>query len=802
MRHFLFDLRVAFRSLARSPLMLASSVVTLGVAIGLATAVFSVVDAVVLRPLPVRDPGSLIALCEADKNEASDWCAASVPDVADIAARSRTIAVAGVARQWPVTLRTTSGVEGLTGGLANADAFRALGVTAAKGRLFVPEDAGREWRRVAVLSDGLWRNRFGARDDIVGSVVTIDDEPLTVVGVLPPGAAFPRLEDVDLWRPVHVGPHDEDRRDWRGFLAFARLRDGASLPAARQEVAAIAADIQRDHFPTRPGWSIAARTWQDVVTASVRGAMYLFLGAVGFLLLIGCANVANLLLARSSARQHELGVRAALGASTSRLASGTLAESFVIALLGTALGVVLAWGAVRLAVALAPQGIPRIDSVTLDPRALAFAAALTVAATMLVGLVPAIRAMRADLRATIGEGRRTSSGRRSRTVSGALVVAEIALAVVLASGAGLLGRSFATLARWTPGFDRDHLVTSWLLATPGQFKASADMAAYFQRVEDAAAEVPGITAVATGSAGPLFGGDGASFVTIDGAPAPEGSRQVAEWFDVGPRYFATLGVPVVRGRSFGPDDRISAPLVAVVNETFVARYLAGREPLGRRIHMQQIETDFTIVGVVRDVPPPNPGDPRPAQVFWPNRQLPRYASYLIVRTAGPPAAIVGALRDRLHALDPTLQVSRARTMNDWLDRQLVRPRFAVTLIGTFGIVALVLAAIGTYGLLAYLVAQESRQIGIRMALGARPASVVAMVVGRGMRLAGAGIVIGLIGAVALTRFLAGLLAGVSPLDPVSLGGSVVALGVVAALACLVPARQAIRVDPATALRAE
>ena len=802
MSSFVADLRLAFRSLLRSPLLFAAAVVTLAISIGLGTAVFSVVDAVVLRPLPVADADRLLALCEADRGEQSDWCSASVLDIADVAARSRTLAVAGAARSWPFMMRTRTGAEGVRGGLATPEAFRALGVRALAGRLIEAGDAGTSWRRVVVLSNDVWRARFGAREDVIGQSLTIDDEPHTIVGILPPNTVIPRLEHVQMWRPLHFDPREEGRRDWRGFLAFARLKDGATVAEAQREVATIAAGIQRDHFPAKPGWSIRVERWQDVITGPVRGAMFLFLGAVGFLLLIGCANVANLLLARSTARQRELAVRAALGASTSRLASGALAEALVIALMGTALGVLVGWWASRLVVVLAPQGIPRIDEVGLDLRSVAFAAGLSIVATLLVGVAPAVRATRLDIRTTIGDGGRSGMGRHVRRLSAALIVGEIALAVILVTGAGLLGRSFAVLASWRPGFEQEHLMTTWLLASPGGFRTKRDVSSYFVRVVDEVRTIPSVRSVATASAGPLFGGDGEGNFTIDGRAAPEGSRQVALWYDISPGFFRTLGVPMMQGRDIEERDEDGAPLVAVVNESFVRRHLASLPPIGRTIHMAEHEADFTIVGVVKDVPPIDPGDPVPAQIFWSNRQLPRPASYLIVRTSGDPLSTAGALRTRLAAFDPTLQVSQVRTMKDWLADELVRPRFGAVLLGAFGLVALVLAAIGTYGLLAYLVAQETRQIGVRVALGARPSAIVREVLGRGMRLAGLAVALGLAGSLALTRLLDRLLAGVSPLDPISLGGSAAVLLLVAAFACVVPARRASHVDPLVALRAD
>jgi predicted permease len=523
MRALLSALRPPLRSLATHRGATLVALLTLALTIGVSTAVFSIVNGVVLRPLPFTDPDRIVALCEVERGERSDWCGASVPDVYDVAARSRTIAVAGIARSWPFLMRTTNGAVGVSGGLATPEAFQALGITPLAGRLIERPDIGPNWRRVVVLGNELWRTRFGGRFDVIGQSITLDDQTHTIVGILPPDTRLPQLEDVQIWRPVHVDPADEERRDWRGFLAFARLRDGASLELARSEVTALASAIQRDHFPTKPGWTIAVRPWHDVMVGPVRRAMYIFLGAVGFLLLIGCANVANLLLAQATVRQREMAVRSALGAGRGRLVRGLLLESLLLSLGGAAGGLAVGWAAMRAFVALAPRGIPRIDQVALDGRVLAFTVAVSMLTTLLVGIVPALRATRVDLGRTLAEGGRSGTSRRASHAGALLIVGEIALAVVLVTGAGLLGRSFAKLLSWQPGFEQEHLVTAWAFTSAGKFQRGDQIADLFARAENELRAIPSVVSVGAGSAGPLFGGDGEMSFRIDGREAPRGT---------------------------------------------------------------------------------------------------------------------------------------------------------------------------------------------------------------------------------------------------------------------------------------
>jgi putative ABC transport system permease protein len=454
-------------------------------------------------------------------------------------------------------------------------------------------------------------------------------------------------------------------------------------------------------------------------------------------------------------------------------------------------------------IALAPQGIPRIDEVGLDPVVFLFVAGIAILTTVLVGIAPALRATRFDLQRALAEGGRTGTAHHAARLAPALIVTQIALALVLVTGAGLLGRSFVTLMRWQPGFEQEHLLTTWTLASSGKFANRRAVADYFARAEEELRSIPGVVAVGSGSAGPLFGGDGEGHFTIDGRGMPaDGARQAAYWFDISPTYFRALGVPILRGRDIAPTDVVGTPTVAVVNESFVRRYFGTSDPVGRVVRMLEHETDFTIVGVARDVPPVDPGEATPPQIFWSNRQLPRPATYFLIRTSTDPAATGRAVAERLKVFDRDLRVTAVRSLRDWLSTQLSRPRFSALLLGTFGALALVLSAIGTYGLVAYTVAQQRKEIGVRMALGAQGGTIVREVLGRGLRLAAAGVALGVAGSLGLTRLLANQLAGVTATDPLTFASSIGLLLVAAILACVIPARRASRVDPIETLRVE
>ncbi len=789
------DLRYVLRALRHSPAFTLAAVATLALSIGATTAIFSTVNGILLRPLPFPQSDRLVLLCERHPSVAG-FCIGSPPDAADWAAQSHSLQGVGIARDWPFLARGESGSETLNGGIATASFFRVLGVTPALGRLFTHEDEG--GGRVVVLSHELWQTRFGADRGVIGRTITLDNAPYTVVGVLPAGLVMPELGHIELWTPLPFDQRLEDNRKWRGFGVYGRLAPGVSLAQAQDEMNRIAAGLAEEHPATNRGWTVSVTDLRAQVVGSVQRALYVLLGAVGFVLLIGCANVANLLLARITHRGRELAVRAALGAGRWAALRLVLCESLVLAALGGGAGFLLSFWGLAAFLRLAPGNIPRLHEVTMDARVLAFALGISVLASLLFGAAGFARAARLNLGEAL-HGRDVAPAGRVG-VRGALVIAETALALMLLTGAGLLLRSFERLAQWNPGFDVEHLTTTWLLASVTKYTKSAQVAALWARAADEMRTLPGVVSVGEASAGPSFGGIETGGFRVVGRAGGVSDSATARWFDVGADYFATLGVPLLRGRGFAPSDVAGAPGVAIINDAMARRYWPGQDPLGQQVTMQG--RTMTVVGVVGDVRPLNPDAAPQPEIYWPNRQAARWATYVILRTVGDPASIERAARRRLQALDPDLSVPAFQTLDARFARSLVYPRFVTLLMVTFAAIALLLAAVGVYGVIAYGVARRTREIGIQMALGATQGNVVRRIVGQGMLLAAVGVVLGAAGALAITPVLRGLLAGVEPGDPVTFLAVALLLVLVALVASYLPARRASGVSAMEALRSE
>ena len=626
--------------------------------------------------------------------------------------------------------------------------------------------------------------------------IVLDGKAYEVIGVLPAGAAVPELEGVAVWVPLPFDPRSEENRRWRGFVAIGRLAAGVRLEAAQAELAAVQERLAAAHPETNRGWGVRVVPTIERVVGGVRSTLFVFLAAAAILLLVACANVASLLVARGAERHREFAVRAALGAAPARLLRQVVVEGLVLGLLGGSLGVLLAVWLTDAFLALVPPGLPRADTIHWDARVVVFALLFVVAASLLAGAWPAVRAMRANLTDAMKQGQQPGSAHGALGLRGSLVAAEVALAFVLATGAGLLTRSYTRFLEWRPGFERQGLLTFWTIASPANYPDHARIRALFERVSSEMRAIPGVRSVGTASSGPLFGGtETEEFVR-------GGDTLSARWYDVSPDYFRTLGVALRRGRWLTDADREGAPRVALVNEALARRWWPGRDPIGQRVREKNDPGALEVVGVVADVPPFVPGRPSEPEIYWPYAQVPRWASYVVMRTAGDPTGIVRQVRERLRAIDPDLEAANLMTMGERIDRQLRRPRFNMLLIAAFAAAALLLTAVGAYGVVAATVASRTREIGVRIALGAGVGDVTLMVVRQGMTMAGVGLAAGACLALVLTRLTGSLLAGVPATDPVTWVAVAVLVLAVAAAACWIPARRAGLVDPREALRAE
>lgn len=797
------DLHYGVRGMRVNPLFTLSLVVTLGLGIGASTAVFSVVDHILLRPLDLREADRIVTLCETHES-LRGACIASTPNAVDWAARSQTLEAIGAARDEARTLRRGEGARLVTVGIATPGFLPALGLPPVLGRMFGEADmphlgAG----HVAVLTHEFWMSEFNGDADAIGTTISLDGEDHTLIGVLPQ-SAVPQLERARIWVPLPWDPATERFRQWRGFRTAARLAPEARPEEAQAELEVIQASLAAAYPDVVEGWGVTVRPLHEHVVGSVRPMLMMFLVAVAVVLLIVCVNTAGLLVARAVARHREMVVRTALGAARGRLTRQLLTETGLLAVLGGLLGALLAAWGTRSLVALAPPGIPRLESVTVDARVLGFAFLAAAVSGVLFGVPAALRAGRLEIADVLREGRSRPGGRSATRLRRVLVTAQLALALVLVAGAGLLMRSFAGLLDWQPGFETEHVLTFQVFPPQSTYENEDQVRALYVEMERQLSELPGVESVGTASAGPLFGGgDGAApFFHGAGPTSNDSEAPSVAWYDVGPSYFETLGVPVVDGRGLSEVDGPSARPVALINAAMAQQHFPETSPLGALITLPALETIVEIVGVVGNVEPFLPGVAPEPELYFSNRQRTRRATYFVVRTGIPPQRLSGPVTDVVLGLNPDMVPVRLQPLTDLVGAQLVRPRFNMVLVGQFALLALVLGAVGIYGLIAYTVEAQRREIGIRMALGAPRARIMSWVLREGLLLVGIGVGIGAVGALMFTRLLSGLLYGVSPTDPLSLAATAAVMVTVGLVACAVPAIRASRFDPMLALRRE
>ncbi|HEX8775383.1 MAG TPA: ABC transporter permease [Pyrinomonadaceae bacterium] len=811
MRTMLQDIRYGLRVLLKQPGFTLVAIVALALGIGANTAIFSVVNAVLLRPLSFKEPERLVAVWETNNQLSADM-------------RNRNEVAPGNFLDWREQNQVfeqlaalvyananLSGVdepERIQSMLVTTNLFQALGVQPLMGRAFLPEEENINSQRVVILSHELWQRRFGGDPSVLGRTLTLNGNQTVVVGIMPPAfqLQFPVNTKVEMWMPLRLNPADAGRKAHYMYV-LGRLKPGVSVSQAHAAMNGIAARLQEQYPETNAEKGANVVSLHKQLVGNVQPYLYLLFGAVGFVLLIACANVANLLLARVSARHKEVAIRIALGASRLRLIRQLLTESIMLAGLGGMLGLLLAYWGIDLLIALSPADVPRLEEIGLHGPVFAWTLLVSLLTGLLFGLAPALQASKPDLNEALKEsGGRTTGGVGRSRLRNMLVVSEVALALVLLVGAGLMIRSFMRLQQTSPGFEPKNLLTMNISLPRQKYKEQQQANVFFEQLLQRVRAVPGVESVGGIDPLPLSDSNETTGVLVEGQPAlapadrPEvGSRNVT------PGYFQTMRIPLLKGRPFTEQDREDAPPMVIVNEALARRFWPGEDAIGKRLGFEDDEGKQEwreVVGVVGNVRHERLDVEAKPEVYVPYRQLPRNFMTLVVRTSSEPANMIAAIRDQVLALDKDQPVFGIKTMEERLSKSVAQSRFIMMLLAVFSALALSLAAIGIYGVMAYTVSQRTHEIGIRMALGAQGGDVMRMVVRQGMTLAMAGVVLGLVAAFALTRLMTSLLYGVTATDPWTFGVVPVVLSTVALLAIIIPARRSTRIDPMEALRYE
>jgi putative ABC transport system permease protein len=794
----LTDIRYGVRQMVKLPGFTIVAILTLACGIGASTAIFSVVNGVMLRPLPYPQSEDLVMVFEMVPQYGRFSVAPG--NFLDWRQQNTVFERLATFSAGTESLVGADGPERITMASVSWDIFDLLRVSPALGRGFRAEEDVPNQNAAIVLSHGMWQRRFGGDPNILGRTITLSGAPVVVVGVMPAGFYFPNRE-VEFWRPIALNPAKASRGGH--FLGvIGRLKPGASVQHANAEMKTMAERLGQQFPATNRDESAMAIVLRDLVIGPIRPMLLTLLAAVAVVVLIACANVANLLLVRASVREKEIAIRAAMGAGRRRLVMQMLAESVVMAFVGGALGVLFAWLSLTPIRTLSAGSIPRVADVTIDPQVLAFAVLVSLATGILFGLAPAWQASRGTLGASLKEGGRSSATTAGRRLRNGLLVAEVALSIVLLVGATLLLRSFAKLTSIDPGFRPDRVLTFRVALPQKSYPEPHQHIALFDRLLEKLQNTPGVEAAGMAQVIPLRGDYVLSF-TVQGKTVAPGTEPSANYRSVSPGYFSALSIPVVRGRSFGPQDTERSPLVAVVDQAFASRYFPSEDAIGRGIDIGN-GTDgfFQIVGIVGDVRH-NALDALPSPTMYvPFKQDTFGQMAFLVRTKDNPAPFASTARQLVRELDGTLPAFGLAPLADTVSDSLAQRRFSMLLLTVFAFVALFLAAVGLYGVVAYSVSLRTQEIGVRMAIGAEPAHVLRLVIGGGMKLAIAGVVIGIVSALALARFVSTMLFSVTPFDPASYTLTALVLLAVSALACYVPARRAMAVDPLVALRQE
>jgi predicted permease len=802
------DVRFGARTLAKSPGFTAVAVIALALGIGANSAIFSAVNTVLLRPLPFKDPERLVVVWE--KGNADEFPLNSTSAANFIDWRDQNRVFEGASAMGRASFNLTGGggePVRVDGRRVSANLFSLLGVEPRLGRVFLPEEDAPGAGRVVILSYGLWQRRFGSDPGVVGRPVVMNGTSYTVVGVMPPQFQFPSRQD-ELWVPIAFAPQEAANRGNNSYEVVGRMKPGVSLEQAQTEMSIITARLKQQYPDVVKTDASVVVSLHEQMVGDIRPALLVLLGAVGFVLLVACANVANLLLARAAVRRKEIALRVALGAGRLRLVRQFLTESLLLAFLGGAAGLLLSFWGVNVLKAFIPENISEVSAIGVDARVLVFTLVVSLLTGLIFGLAPAAQAANMDLNEMLKEGGRdSSSGRSGNRVRGLLVVAEVAVSLVLLVGAGLLINSFVRLRNLDPGFRADNLLTMSIVLPQQKYSDHARRVTFFSELTSRVGALPGVRSAAVTNWIPLTMQGDTFGVSVEGRPdpGPEKRPDVVTRV-VSAAYFDTMGIQLLRGRQFdeGVDREDSMP-VAVVSETTARRLWPGEDPLSKRLQPGGADPDgwIQVVGVAKDVRQFDlTAEPR-LQMYLPYAQFQWFVPrQLVVKTDVEPTSLATAVRKAVWEMDKDQPVSDVRTMEEVLSESIARQRFSALLLGVFAALALALAAVGIYGVMSYAVAQRTREIGIRMALGAQAGSVLRLMIGQGLKLASAGVVLGLAGALLLTRVMSSLLFGVSATDPLTLVTISLVLVGVALLASYIPARRAAKVDPLVALRYE
>lgn len=805
---FQYNLRYAVRTLRKAPGFTIIAALTLALGIGANTAIFSVINTVLLKPLPFTRPDELALVWGAYPDFGRT--ATSLPDFLDYREGSDTFTQLSALAVTSSNLDLGRGEpERVSRALTTADFFQTLGVLPAAGRFFLPdEDRGgassvSAAEQVVVISHELWQSRFAGSADAIGRTVHLHGSPYTIIGVAPPGFHF--SSPVDVWTPLNLNAEMHRRGEF--LTLIGRLRPGTMLPQAERELKTISERLAEQYPDTNRRIRAEVVSLREQVVGPVRPALLAFMAAVGLVLLIACANVANLALTRASIREREIAVRAALGAGRGRIVQQLLTESMVLALLGAGLGLFLAYIGVEVLRNTQTELVPRFAEVAIDLRVLGFTLLLALSTGVLFGLAPALQLGRTALSGSLRSGGRGVAGQAGvRRLRAALVLGEVAVAFVLLVGAGLLVRSLERMQQVDAGFEPSGVLTARVSLPALHYPEAAQRLAFFDRLLATLSSAPGVQTAALGSGLPLGGSANYLAFSIEGRPDDRDVMQDAHLFLVTPAYFDLLRIPLLQGRAFEDQDHANAPRVAIVNQTLARRYWPDRSPIGQRITFgdpAHPESQWlTVVGVVGDTRVTGLTDAPYAQIYRPYTQVGQGTMAVLLRTTGDPARLAGTLREAIRSQDPGLPVYDVKSMESFVGESIAQPRISTWLTTGFAGIALLLAAIGIYGVISYSVTQRTAEVGVRIALGARPADVLRLIIAQGMRPVIAGIVVGLAGAWLTARLIRGLLFGVSASDPLTFVVVPVFLAGIALLATYIPARRATRVDPMVALRAE